>query len=177
MKTVEVTCCICNKAFNKAKNEYTRRSKLGVSVWYCSRICSGKVNIKSFGDKVCKQAPINGGWGGSRNKNAFKYYMNIVRGRHVEFDIDIDYLEALWEQQKGVCPYTGVNLTLMRHAAELQDPRFSASLDRLDSSKSYIKGNVQFVSRSINYMKNTMTNDQVWEFIKIISENYLLLHK
>ena len=44
-----------------------------------------------------------------------------------------------------------------------------ASLDRIDSSKGYIKGNIQFISTPINYMKSTMTDSEVKSFLKLIS--------
>lgn len=44
-----------------------------------------------------------------------------------------------------------------------------ASLDRIDSSKGYIKGNVQFVSLPINYMKSTKSDIEIRQFLKQIS--------
>jgi hypothetical protein len=41
-----------------------------------------------------------------------------------------------------------------------------ASLDRIDSSKGYIKGNIQFVSVIANYAKNEMTHDEMLYFCK-----------
>ena len=38
------------------------------------------------------------------------------------------------------------------------DIRKQASLDRIDSSKGYVKGNVQFIVAPINYMKNTLSD-------------------
>ena len=46
-----------------------------------------------------------------------------------------------------------------------------ASVDRIDSSKPYIKDNIQFVSRNMNYAKNIMSHEQMLEFIKLIIEN------
>ena len=47
----------------------------------------------------------------------------------------------------------------------------TASLDRIDNSKGYIKGNIRWVSRSINYMKNDMSDDMVNELIDLIVKN------
>jgi hypothetical protein len=35
-----------------------------------------------------------------------------------------------------------------------------------------VKENIQFVSRNINYAKNTMSHEDTLNFIKIIIENY-----
>ena len=53
-----------------------------------------------------------------------------------------------------------------------KNPIYTASLDRIDSKKGYIKGNIRWVSRSINWMKNDITDEMVWELCKLISENY-----
>ncbi|MFM2016317.1 MAG: hypothetical protein RIQ51_1807, partial [Bacteroidota bacterium] len=41
MKTIKVKCKICNVDFEKPKNEYNRRIKLGKTDFYCSLKCSG----------------------------------------------------------------------------------------------------------------------------------------
>ena len=48
------------------------------------------------------------------------------------------------------------------------DIRFTASLDRIDSSKDYIKGNIQFISLAMNYMKAQMSHEQTLELITTI---------
>lgn len=45
-----------------------------------------------------------------------------------------------------------------------------ASLDRIDSSKGYIKGNVEFVCYAINLAKNSFTRDEMKEFLKEVVE-------
>jgi hypothetical protein len=43
-----------------------------------------------------------------------------------------------------------------------------ASLDRIDSSKGYIKGNVEFVCLAINFAKNDFKKEEMKSFIKEI---------
>ena len=73
--------------------------------------------------------------------------------------------------QEGKCVYTHIPLTLHKHGLNLPDIRYSASLDRIDSTKGYIKDNVQFISTAINLMKNTLTTEQTKEFLQIIIQN------
>jgi len=48
----------------------------------------------------------------------------------------------------------------------------SASLDRIDNEKGYIKGNVRFVCLGINYMKNRRADSEVFELLDKILEYY-----
>ena len=80
-------------------------------------------------------------------------------------------MKQLWEDQQGICPFSGVKLILNAYTNIFKDQRYSASLDRIDSNKCYIKGNVRWVSRAINHLKNNMTDEHLIEFLKIISDN------
>lgn len=66
-----------------------------------------------------------------------------------KFDLSMDFLVSLWEKQKGKCFYTGDDLTLDR----VRKVGSSASLDRMDSSKGYVMGNVVWTSRLVNVSK------------------------
>ena len=48
----------------------------------------------------------------------------------------------------------------------------NASLDRIDNSKGYIKGNVQWVTKDINMCKRTLNNESFIVLCKKVSQNY-----
>lgn len=52
----------------------------------------------------------------------------------------------------------------------LKENGYTASIDRIDSSKGYIKGNIQIVHKTLNKMKLNMRDE---EFIAICEEVYL----
>lgn len=54
--------------------------------------------------------------------------------------------------------------------ANARNPK-RASLDRIDSSKGYIKGNVQFVCHMANVAKNDYTYEQMIEFCRAMPAN------
>ncbi len=89
----------------------------------------------------------------------FKYNMwkNGARRGHknpLEFNLTLEELQQI----PLICAYTGIPLTLEPSKAN------SVSLDRIDSSKGYIRGNVCFTTREINIMKKNLDVDY---FIKL----------
>lgn len=170
MKMTICNCNHCGISFEKPTNEYNRcmRKKRNV---YCSHKCAGVGKIVNFGDKINRIPPKH-----KRIADPFKYYLNNSKRRlKHEIDIDLTYLEELWEKQKGICPYTKIKLILNSSTKKdiKLDMRYTASLDRIDSSKGYIKGNVQFISMAINLMKNTMSHEHTLEFLTQITNNLL----
>ena len=163
MKTIICICNNknCNKQFEKPLNEYKRILK-NKKLIFCSRNCAGYNNLKNFGDKRNTIPPVN-----TYKANPFKYYIRNCKRRLKDFDLTLEYLEELWNTQQGLCAYTKIPLTLNTHSIS-HDFRISASIDRKDSTKGYIQGNVQFVSTAINYMKSTMTHEQTIEFLHTI---------
>lgn len=166
--------CICDHCgieFEKPLSEIKRNEKLKRRN-FCSRKCTGYqaiVNLKNVKNNYdISQHSSNRKDGFS----LFRYHLRNIRNRDKEFDVDLEYLKELWGKQNGICPFTGVKLILNGYTKIHKDPRFAASLDRIDSDKGYVKGNVRWVSRSINLMKQQMTDENVFEFLKIISERY-----
>jgi hypothetical protein len=65
-----------------------------------------------------------------------------------------DFMEA-WAAQKKkyglICPISGQQMTYIQGLGNLET---NISIDRIDSSLTYIKGNIQFICRRINTMKH-----------------------
>jgi predicted transcriptional regulator len=79
----------------------------------------------------------------------FAAIKNRYKKKHMEFTITVDYIEDLLEKQSFKCKLTGIVLNCDGYKKS-----FNASLDRIDSSIGYVKGNVQWVHKDINLMKN-----------------------
>lgn len=67
------------------------------------------------------------------------------------------------------CPYLGVKLSFNKKDG-LLDHYYS--IDRIDSSKGYVKGNVQVISRLANTIKNNTTIDQLITFSQNVLKMY-----
>ena len=116
-------------------------------------------------NKLCKSCsnklPDNSdhkGWykGVLRHSFAYKYKANAEL-RNIEWNISFDYLADLLIEQDFKCALSGEPISAMETSN-------NASLDRIDSAKGYIEGNVQWVTSKINMMKQQYTQE---EFITV----------
>lgn len=104
-------------------------------------------------------------YGNNRLQYQFKYLLarskERAKDKNLPHDIDIDYLRSIATEY---CPYQGVKL---RWADESADIEFGAhspnspSIDRIDSSKGYVRGNVVIVSHRANSIKNNATEQEL----------------
>lgn len=69
-------------------------------------------------------------------------------------DVDLHHLLQLWENQKGLCALSGVAMTHTSRPAD--DRRLNVSLDRIDSSRNYLRNNVQLVTQVANICKHSL---------------------
>jgi len=91
-------------------------------------------------------------------KRAFK--------KNLDFNIDVEYLIKKLIETNYMCPYLGVKF-------EKRNSDYVLSIDRIDPTKGYVKGNIEITSRLANTMKNKATNSQLIRF----AENILKIKK
>jgi len=68
------------------------------------------------------------------------------------WEVSNEYLQQIWDHQNGKCPLSGVNIWI-GYNGRIKTREVTASLDRIDSSKGYVDGNVQWVHKIVNSMK------------------------
>ena len=180
MRTIKAKCSWCGKEFEKEVRYYTRSVKENTG-HCCSRSCSAK-----FGNKM---KPHHGGdiskyCGNKRDQyTPFRWFMvgtkwrakNGNQKRNKDCNVDVKYLAEVWNNQNGVCPYTGWKLLLPKSSEGFDDGTERvkrASLDRIDNNMGYVKGNVQFVSMMANYAKNNFTDEELICFCNAVYENH-----
>jgi hypothetical protein len=176
MKTVECVCDICGTKFEKPKNEYNRRIKLGKTKLYCSLKCSGsrKENVEML-SKSAPQYYFKGGENKLINpdditKSGLKEFARRVRRRNkFAGELDVNDLFEIWKKQNGKCSITKVDLILPNNPKyKTVNNNYKASIDRKDSNKPYTIDNIQFLSATMNFLKMDMVETDVNEFIEIV---------
>lgn len=76
-------------------------------------------------------------------------------------------------EQEGKCALTGDKLYFKSSRLDRIDSKEqTASLDRIDSSKGYIEGNVQWVHKKINLIKMDLSQEEFIEMCKKVSNKY-----
>jgi len=176
-KIINLLCEHCGKSFPRRLSEHKRSKKRGM-LSYCSNSCSAFVNSKKPGRK-CSAEHLK--LIDRQDKfSRFRYAMGTVRTRARQnvrrckklYDIDLEYLKQLWEEQDGKCPLTGWDLELAPTSAGWKgDPHpRRASLDRIDNSLGYMKGNVRFISIMANYCRNSFDDKDLIEFCMAVVE-------
>lgn len=94
----------------------------------------------------------------------FKKIKSNALKRKLSFELTVEDMWDLFLQQDEKCAITGVNINMLNANINNNYHLQTASLDRKDSSKGYIKGNVQWVHKVINSLKSDFNND---EFISL----------
>lgn len=167
-KQVVLYCDNCGSEYYKAESEYKRNLSRGVRS-FCSRSCSGKANFKNFGNKRNTSTEHLNPYNQVDEYTNYRFYLRKAKQRKHECSITLKYLKDIFEEQRGKCVYSGVDLVHNSHKLK-NNQAYTASLDRIDSSKGYIKDNVQFISIAMNHMKSTMSHEEVLSIIENIKK-------
>ena len=82
-----------------------------------------------------------------------------------EFNISETDVFDLWGKQEGLCAYT--KLPMLATSNQFN----TVSLDRIDSSKGYIVGNIQLVCAAINKMKQEYPEELFIQLCHCVAQN------
>lgn len=93
------------------------------------------------------------------------YWSNVLRNarqREIPVGVPPEFAWQLFVEQECRCAVSGLTLTLGANR--------TASLDRKDSSKGYVAGNLQWVHKDINGAKMKLTNEQFIELCCAVAD-------
>lgn len=146
----KVRCSSCQKEFTRRAGQLTLGRSKG-----CQSCNSKERELYSFWEGI---------------DGVSKQYLTKLRFRNKFVEVTLQDLVDQWALQKGICRYSGHKLTLA--AKDSKWAESTASIDRIDSSKGYVKGNVQWVHKRINIMKSNMPEPVFLEWCEQVT-NYV----
>lgn len=157
----------------------------GIYVYFLCRCDCGKeiitraTALKGGLTKSCgclsKESVSNKQWRGFEGIS-ITYFNKVKTGakhRGIDFNITIEELWEIFQNQNGECAISGVGLKLLGKGSGLQDfmKRQTASLDRIDSAKGYTKENTQWIHKTVNRMKGCLSDQEFLDWVAVISVN------
>ena len=85
------------------------------------------------------------------------------------WEITLQDIVDLWEEQNGRCAVTSLVMTHHRDGTGHKD--FNASIDRLNPNIGYTRDNIRLVCYAVNIMRHRMDESEFYFWIKSIYEN------
>jgi hypothetical protein len=165
-------------------NQFTTQSNK--IVWWSCSICKHEWKAKIYsrlksGCPQCYRHSVCG-----KNNNGWKGYMDLsgaywygvrrkAQLRKFSFLITIQDAWNIFTQQNKQCALTGRELTL---PFTIHKKRCgNASLDRIDSSQGYTKGNIQWIHKDIQRMKWALSEEKFFALCEKVSSYKALIHQ
>jgi len=143
-KPHKILCPICNSAFTTPLVHIIHRNQVS-----CKYMNAGRRK----GSKHISQS----------------YFSQVKHGalsRNIDFDLKINDMDQLLEKQNFKC-----NLTKWEIKAGYIHSDWTASLDRIDSTKGYNKENIQWLHKFVNLAKQSFSQSEFIAMCKSIAEN------
>jgi hypothetical protein len=137
--------------------------------------CGKELNTTMYWRKWCSKechkenyyrlSTLNPYW---RLNKLCHFAKNRAKTKELAFNIDGEYMSKLWDEQKGKCSVSGIDLDLSKSDLYSANP-YSPSIDRIIPSKGYIKGNVRIVCYQVNVALSEYGEDQLLKMCRAIA--------
>lgn len=148
------------------RQDYYQRNKEKWVLWAEKNKEKKNANSRaSYYNRKDKRKQNNIDWVANNfEKHLFSLSKKRARREGLEHSISLEDIKI-----PSHCPYFGFEITRIWGQGRV---RTNASLDRIDSSKGYIPGNIQVIS----HLANTMKQDVSIEQLKVFARNVLKVH-
>lgn len=151
--------CKCKCGNEQLVDPYSIKRKISTCCFKCGHSKKGEKHPSFKGYKE-----IPGSWFGRYSKSKTK-----------EFNITIEEVYNIWIQQDKKCNLSGLDISFENINIKTTKQRFdlvcTASLDRINSNKGYIPGNIQLVHKDINMIKNIYEQNYFIKLCKAVALN------
>lgn len=149
------------------------------AVWKCRCSCGRVKDVRSPGlrrgvSTSCGKCQPHYNWKGFGDISGW-YFSTLKRGadkRGYDFDITIEYLWSLYQTQNRKCALSGMEIFFVKNMTneDASKRTQTASLDRIDNNKGYVRGNVQWVHKDLNRIKREYSQETFLNYVKNIYE-------
>lgn len=145
------TCRGCNKEQAYTRKDHAKQST--VAGWKCKQ-CVALEKGFSANQQV------------GNKKRLYNKFLKSAANRSIEWGISE---EDMFETYTGRCELTGWDISI-------KYDKCTASLDRIDNSKGYVKGNIQWVHVMVNMCRNKYPLGDFLQMCKSVTDNISLRH-
>lgn len=150
--------CDCGHVYYTGHSTFSRKNRLP----YCN-------NCFNHGFKTPKRSSMITE---DISKSAYNRLAQNAHNRGILFDVSPEYLQELFNLQSKKCALSGIDIYISKSQSNpVERSKNNASLDRIDSTKGYIIGNLQWVHKDINTMKMHYSQEYFINLCKMISNH------
>lgn len=159
--------------------ERAENDKFGKRKYKCICDCGKKliINASSLKRKLTNSC------GCYKSELAHKGYKDIsasfwrrlkdsAYSRDLDFDITPEYIWSIYELQNKKCALTGLEIDFCQD--NNKPYKRTASIDRIDSYKGYVEGNIQIIHKVVNLMKSHFDNDIFISVCNLIAKKHTI---
>lgn len=147
--------------FECGKNQTYLRKNYAVESLKLKKLCKSCSNKKT---ENCHR-----GWHRGIRISWFNKFKVGAETRGIYWDINLDDVADLMEKQNSKCALSNLNIVFPEYGTP-SDGSMLASIDRINSKKGYIRGNIQLVEKRINMMKQSLSQEEFIRLCKLIGE-------
>lgn len=164
--------CSCGTTQDILAKGLRRSTNPRIMCTRCSKSAAGIDRMKRL--ISTKKRGSHSGLGTFTRTHYCYFKRNCKRGktRTLNWDLSVEYLWNLFMSQDSKCALTGIPLEFgeLGDMSRVQHSKMTASLDRIDSSIGYVKGNVQWLHKHINVMKHSHDQSYFIKLCNLVSE-------
>jgi hypothetical protein len=158
----------------------------GMYFWVCECECGKRVERREDylrkGKKIScscqhprrRKGSLHTSWKGcgSISGQYFCHLKSLAKIRGVTFTVTIEFLWNLFMEQDSKCALTGLPLCFHGHKDRMNGANQTASLDRINSSRGYDDGNLWWIHKDANRMKNHFPLEHYTHICRLVTEHY-----
>lgn len=162
---------LSDRIFGKLCVRYQDKNYRNERKWICECECGKFISVRTHSliigkTRSCGCLKIKGC--GNISGDFWSKLRYRAKSLGHDFDITIEYISSLFDKQNKRCVISGEYIFLNQNKRLNPDLETTASLDRIDSSKGYIEGNVQWVHKTINRMKLDFTTKELLHWCNLV---------